>query len=196
MAKKPNFFQRIKSSLEKVIKAITQPQKEVSKPTQISPTELKPTTETKAKAEKEILSQPKPPKSKSREQRIYSDYSDPRLQEGEMAYQRVIELIASSTRGGSYALGNFLDREVNQYGEVNVKRGLGSSPEEAIQRAEICVESSDRETIASSISRIASLIKGAMLDEEEAQDIGEAMDEDDYELYEGEAEDYSNDWKW
>lgn len=96
------------------------------------------------------------------------------------AYDKIMEMIDNQPlRTASIILRDFLDKEIVNYGFEKVCKGLASAQEEAIRMVEMAMDDSKGGKLRTAIAKLAEIIKGSMLTEDEAKDIGEAMDADE-----------------
>ena len=104
------------------------------------------------------------------------------------AYDRIMEMIDEQPlKTASIILRDFLAKEMAKYEGKNghsgfywVTRGLASASEEAINLVQMALDDSKGGRLRRAISKLGQIIKGSMLDEEEAKEIGEAMDKDEW----------------
>lgn len=98
--------------------------------------------------------------------------------EGEIVYQNISELIEQYPDKGSIMLSNVLHHEIQQYGLDNVLRNMSEAPSEAIELAQnIIYYVEDSTKIHSALVEFVNIIRGTKATDEEAKELGDALDE-------------------
>ncbi len=105
---------------------------------------------------------------------------DSLLEEGDIVYQRVIELIDTHSSTGSERLLNALNEEIATYGYDRVVASMALAPEAVIQAAQDIVFYPAGGTTASEAHRafikLGDIIKGTVRSEQDSRNIGEVLD--------------------
>jgi hypothetical protein len=98
--------------------------------------------------------------------------------EGRIAYDQIYELIGEYPTPGSKMLANALRSEIGKYGEQKVIQAMGNAPSSFIATAQqIVYYEEESSAIHSAIVSFVEVIRGTILNETEAKEIGETMDE-------------------
>jgi hypothetical protein len=88
------------------------------------------------------------------------------IDEGDLVYKWVIDLINSVGSGGAWQLHRHLQEEIEQYGRTHVMIAIASAPEYFKEQCSICIYQSDEpEKSAQAADKIDQLISGTIPDE-------------------------------
>lgn len=113
-------------------------------------------------------------------QEVYDYSSDYLPNEGEIVYDRIMEMINQYPTKGSEILKKSLEADIKKYGYENVIKGLAIAPEYAIQSAQLVVHYSGNSETPSNEHRayksFFDLIRGVIPSSEDEKMIGEVLE--------------------
>ena len=110
----------------------------------------------------------------------YQDAIDSLLAEGDVVYERLIELINTHSSTGSERLLKALEEEISTYGYDRVVAALALAPEAAIKAAQEIVFYPNGGTTGSeahkAFIKLGDIISGTVRSEQDSMDIGDVLD--------------------